>query len=865
MVVDYRTHDDSAADLAAPRRRRADLKRRAVWPLVFGLAISPLVAGLLMVGLGPDGVVVDIGGGLIGGALIGLIFAIVQYAIDRRNQQQDTDADLRLLLSSTPALGGIDLSGRSLTGVFLRNKDLKGARLAATDLTSVDLQGTVLDGAVLDRAVLTGAIMVGSHAKGADFSFADLAGSDLTGAHLADAVMLAVRARGAAFRTAHLVGADLSRSDLTDAGFEGANLDGAFLIGVDAGGVRMTGSTMRNAVLSLGNFQAAEMARVTLVGANLTGADFTGAMLSRSKLTQANLSGANFTGANLTGASLAGSEVGSANFTGAVLIGCDLSGVDLSRADLTDVVGSGSARTDAATRWPNGQPPANIARQTPLTPLPSVGRSRRVSVTAVGPDARRHARAMVADVVDQQERARRYTSTTVFSLPLTVRPPREIAIGLRSSGLPVPSGVTDQVQLAVTGPAGSREIVVTIRRRAAQQATTTFSVPVDGRPTHEHSGRAYPTVTEELVAQVLNVIDPRDRSGWRARVHFGRAVRAAADGGDAGMRGCRDELAAAHALDPFSPVVNYALGALDYNEYDEAATDRAITRFGVAYASRRRISDDMIGLKGLILTGYSLCHSQLYHRFGRENHIVLASARTSARMALSTAEERVGRRDPKSVRRTAQLGLALATYAVAFAEHVTELRSDVESSIPKYEAAIGILTAAGVPVPATLYNNLGYQHMTLGGRTDAGTDRERYELARAQFEKATQVAPNFHFGWTNLGNVHRLLNDLTAAEGYYRHSIMVAEHNGARYPAAWNELARTLLELGDVTAAADSHEKAVSLAGSAPTRARLMAEYGQGLLLVGRNGDAAVCAQRGLTEDPGNVHCRRTLAEATGV
>jgi uncharacterized protein YjbI with pentapeptide repeats len=114
------------------------------------LALSPLLVGLLLIlPGGGTAVLADIGSGLIGGSLIGLIFAIVQYTIDQRNQEQNKEADLRLLLTSTNELPGIDLSGRSLTHVYLRAKNLTSARLDGADLTGVDLGVTVLDGAVL--------------------------------------------------------------------------------------------------------------------------------------------------------------------------------------------------------------------------------------------------------------------------------------------------------------------------------------------------------------------------------------------------------------------------------------------------------------------------------------------------------------------------------------------------------------------------------------------------------------------------------------------------------------------------------------------------------------------------------------------
>ena len=94
---------------------------------VFALAFSPLAVGLALVLPHTNAAVATaIGTGLIGGAFIGLVFALVQYTMDKRNTEVDKETDLRLLLTSSRDLPGIDLSGRSLRGIYLQGKSLQG-------------------------------------------------------------------------------------------------------------------------------------------------------------------------------------------------------------------------------------------------------------------------------------------------------------------------------------------------------------------------------------------------------------------------------------------------------------------------------------------------------------------------------------------------------------------------------------------------------------------------------------------------------------------------------------------------------------------------------------------------------------------
>jgi tetratricopeptide (TPR) repeat protein len=167
-------------------------------------------------------------------------------------------------------------------------------------------------------------------------------------------------------------------------------------------------------------------------------------------------------------------------------------------------------------------------------------------------------------------------------------------------------------------------------------------------------------------------------------------------------------------------------------------------------------------------------------------------------------------------------------------------------------------------VPAVLYNNLGYQHMTLEGLKEPGPDpTRRYEKARALFEQSVTVFPDLHFGWANLGNVDRLLRNPAAAEDSYRQALKICERAGTRYPQGWNELACVLLQLGKRDDEAnESHQMALAATDSPSVRARLRAEYAESLVLVGKMKEATTVAQQGLAEDPDNRHCLVALTEA---
>lgn len=451
------------------------------------------------------------------------------------------------------------------------------------------------------------------------------------------------------------------------------------------------------------------------------------------------------------------------------------------------------------------------------------------------------------------------------SLPLGVRAPRRLVARVARvlDGI-VPGTV--RLRLTVAGNDGSRVLRPVLVR--PWRSVTLPEVPVDQRPSRLNGEVLYPSAVEQLAAHVLDALDPRDGAPWQVRAYVVRAVKLWEAHGSAAVDDCRRVLQAAVAGDPLGPVVNYALGALAYNQYEEQSTRQGIRHFAVAYSAAGRLGDSLAGLAGLVLCGLALTHCQLYHRFGEETVDVLASSRTAARMAVATSSARLRRLDrrhvPPRVRRAAVEGYALARYAEAFAQHVTWRREDASAAIPLYGEAIGALERAGLPVPAVLYNNLGYQYMTVAGRLERGPDEESYRTARALFDTAVRCAPDYHFGWANLGNLHRLRGDWDDAEQCYREALRITERRGQTYPPGWNELACVLVEAGRDIDADHCHRQALAVATASPLRARFRAEYGHSLLLVGRIPDARASAERGLEEDPGNSHCLVILGDIHG-
>jgi uncharacterized protein YjbI with pentapeptide repeats/tetratricopeptide (TPR) repeat protein len=846
------------------------------WLLVFLLAMVALGAGLTLALLsGAPTVVPDVGSALIGGSIIGLIFAIAQYIIDRRNQEHNKAADLRLLLTSTNELGGIDLSGQHLVDAYLRGKNLASAQLAAADLTGADLRASILTEAALGSTTLNRARLDGAKVRSAEMTQCDLRAVTARAADLREATLRESWLDDADLAGARLDGTDCSLSRLHGVSLEGVSAQGARLVGVDARSARLSRAVFEGATLALSDLTGAHLFRTRLRGADLMGTRLDRATLIRADLSKVSARGCSLAGADLTGSSLRDALLEFADLRGAVLTGADLSGADLSGADLTGAVLVGARgltstviddRTRRPASWPESDADVVVERQ--LQPhsrqKPLFRGVRRMGVSAEGASGAGLPEAAV--LVDELERQQRLSETRLpggrVSLPLGVRAPRTLTArtAWRLDGI-VPG--TMRVRMATAGDEGHRTVTLALVHR--WRTVHLPPVRLDQRPECSSGDPAHPSVLEELAARVLDAVDPRDGAPWRVRAHLVRAIRRWDAGGPTALAECRRELEFAIAGDPRGPAVNYALGALAYNQYEAEPTRRAVTHLAVAYSAAGRLDSSMVGLSGLVLCGLALTHCQLYHRFGEETADVLATSRTAARMAVATATARRRRVDrrraPRRLRRAALEGFALAKYAEAFAQHITGTREDAAAAIPLYREAIGVLEGAGLPVRAVLYNNLGFQHMVVAGRFERGSDVESYRMAGEMFDRALRVNPELHFVWANLGNMHRLRGQWNDAERCYLKALEITKRLGTAYPQGHNELAQVLAEAGRAAEATESHGQALDTADSPTLRARFRAEYGRSLLLVGKVSEARKSAEIGLKEDPDNPHCRELMDE----
>lgn len=168
---------------------------------------------------GPSTATSDLGLSLMGGGLAltgGFVVAVVVYEAEQRfqralRQREEAAAreNLKLTLSMTPDLSGVDLHGRDLRGIVLRNKDLRHADLRQANLSDATCAGVKLDDALLNDADLRRAIFglsSESNLRTVSLIGADLLGADLRGAKIRGDI------RRSNFDVADLRGADLSRA-----------------------------------------------------------------------------------------------------------------------------------------------------------------------------------------------------------------------------------------------------------------------------------------------------------------------------------------------------------------------------------------------------------------------------------------------------------------------------------------------------------------------------------------------------------------------------------------------------------------------------------------------------------------------------
>jgi uncharacterized protein YjbI with pentapeptide repeats len=206
-------------------------------------------AGLvLIVTANPGSVWTNVGQALLSGAVLGGVFLAIERVLAAEAEDRSREAGLRLQLTTTEALVGIDLRRQNLRGMYLPGRQLTAANLAGADLASAvllhaDLRHATLVDAELGRADLGGSALcfadlshcraastnfVDCDSSDADFSFASLVGADFTASSL---------------RRANLSYADLSHANLNRCDLTGADLRTATLAEVSLSGITYDDST----------------------------------------------------------------------------------------------------------------------------------------------------------------------------------------------------------------------------------------------------------------------------------------------------------------------------------------------------------------------------------------------------------------------------------------------------------------------------------------------------------------------------------------------------------------------------------------------------------------------------------------------
>lgn len=188
--------------------------------IAFALVTVPLIGGGFLLWLpesdGSSTAQSDLGLTLMGGGMAGLAgFAVAMvifnaerrlgHALRQREQAAEVE-NLKLTLSMSHSLQGIDLRGRNLTGATLRQKRLDNADLRQANFSQATFGDVMLDGALLRDADLRDAALgsTGAHVSLID---ADLTGADLRGARIRGDI------RRAVFDSADLRGTDLRHSN----------------------------------------------------------------------------------------------------------------------------------------------------------------------------------------------------------------------------------------------------------------------------------------------------------------------------------------------------------------------------------------------------------------------------------------------------------------------------------------------------------------------------------------------------------------------------------------------------------------------------------------------------------------------------
>lgn len=215
----------SAAPLPSMRKPRA-----MAASLVGGLVAA---GTLLALGAGDGSIARELGLAVLGGGIVGGCLVAVESLLASAADQRSAAASLRLTLSMTGDLNGIDLSRAQLARIYL-----PGRAMVAADLSGADLRGAKLQFADLRFALLRGTVLRGADLRGATLAGADLTGADLHGALLDDADISDAELDGADIAGATLFDARAQRTRFGSADLDGTRFSNVFLEGADLSAVR---------------------------------------------------------------------------------------------------------------------------------------------------------------------------------------------------------------------------------------------------------------------------------------------------------------------------------------------------------------------------------------------------------------------------------------------------------------------------------------------------------------------------------------------------------------------------------------------------------------------------------------------------
>jgi uncharacterized protein YjbI with pentapeptide repeats/tetratricopeptide (TPR) repeat protein len=889
-------------------RRGVALSERIIgrdWRRVFTLAMGLLGAGVALVASAQSQVWDEVGTGFIGGSVVGLVFAIAQHTLDQQSVERQVADEVRLTVSSTPDLEGIDLVGADLSAVYLWRKRMRYARMDRTrlvgaDLRACDLAHASLRDADLRRADLRDATLEAAVLDGADLSDAEVAGGRLTDARLVRATLTGVRLGG----LAPSARVDLSGAVLDDARLSGVHLPEVRASFVSARRADATGTVLRGGDLSCADLRGASLTGADLRDADLTGADLRGAMLGRADLRGARLVGARLVRADLTGAEVAGVDLRWADLRGAFLTNVDLRRVtldgarvgaeDLRRAEaVPDLAGAGVRVEPAgAGRVPAsaGAPPAGAragrglgravgAGRPASGPWPGLGGADRLSlVPAPGP------------------------GLDALAVAVAVRLRR------RRAGLDRVNGDLESIHLRETHPYAGEPAhhglprSVAVRRRPPRRRAWVELRRDDGAVEMVlHRLRAEPVVIREVLPAGDAATDPR--LGGRLASTLQHTLA------DPEVFCDADEIAAFAAWleqpgAPVGPALDEVLSrnprnplALILRAYERESGDTghmaaAIDEVRVAWSA-----SEFGLLRALAATRLAWSQAQILHR-ASDTPGALARSRSAGEVALRLFDDVRSERHPSDRIVVLQ---AKAEVAAAFSEHVTEEQDGMQAGVARYRRCIRTLERHRLPVNPRIRNSIAYCLMAAAGRFTTGPgagyteaiDHLRRLLAHyglreepvpdvdgsglgatlavdertrrctvpvaalARRGEAGHGPPgdlslrerSLRVGLANLGNLYRLEKRFDAALDCYGAAV----HCHPGYVEAYAERAWVHLELADREAAVADIGRALAVdTGTPAQKARVLLGYVEALERVGLGEEQGPWLDEAERRDPGN-------------